>query len=293
MHWEIHPPARKTASGIFSGNPNRHTYKIRPGAQQLCRENWPTPTAIASGVFYYGFRYYSPTTGRWLSRDPIGEAGGLNLYGFVGNDGVNRWDYLGLLELLREPNATIHDIGTPEDKYPGKTGYSGVFVKVEFEKYRKDAAEKSCCYRAKKVRWRLEKHLKKDYGVPDWKVYLEMRTLFWTWRYNGQIDTYAGVDAHESTHIAQYEKNIGSIQSDLKHNFQLEVCYKTPKERNAKFEAISGKYTKWELTGTPTFDEKYHANGPLVRDDSEREAVAAEAAALAEEYREHLEKVKK
>ena len=34
--------------------------------------------------------------GRWLNRDPINEAGGLNLYGFVGNDPVNRWDYLGL-----------------------------------------------------------------------------------------------------------------------------------------------------------------------------------------------------
>ncbi|MCC5789528.1 MAG: hypothetical protein JJT75_07830 [Opitutales bacterium] len=28
--------------------------------------------------------------------DPIGERGGLNLYGFVGNDGVNAWDVLGL-----------------------------------------------------------------------------------------------------------------------------------------------------------------------------------------------------
>jgi len=34
--------------------------------------------------------------GRFISRDPIGEAGGLNLYGFVGNDPVNRWGYLGL-----------------------------------------------------------------------------------------------------------------------------------------------------------------------------------------------------
>jgi hypothetical protein len=31
----------------------------------------------------------------WPSRDPIEEAGGYNLYGFVGNDGVNSWDYLG------------------------------------------------------------------------------------------------------------------------------------------------------------------------------------------------------
>ncbi len=35
--------------------------------------------------------------GRWINRDPIGEDGGLNLYGFVRNDGVNAFDLLGLL----------------------------------------------------------------------------------------------------------------------------------------------------------------------------------------------------
>lgn len=37
-----------------------------------------------------------PVTGRWPSRDPIEEMGGINLYGMVGNDAVGRWDYLGL-----------------------------------------------------------------------------------------------------------------------------------------------------------------------------------------------------
>lgn len=45
---------------------------------------------------YYGYRYYSAEQGRWLSRDPIGEDGGINLYEMVGNNPVNRWDYLGL-----------------------------------------------------------------------------------------------------------------------------------------------------------------------------------------------------
>lgn len=49
-----------------------------------------------TGLVYYGFRYYDPETGRWLNRDPIEEQGEWNLYGFVGNDGVNAWDYLGL-----------------------------------------------------------------------------------------------------------------------------------------------------------------------------------------------------
>ena len=41
-------------------------------------------------------RWYSPSTGKWLSRDPIEERGGLNLYGFVGNDPILLVDALGL-----------------------------------------------------------------------------------------------------------------------------------------------------------------------------------------------------
>lgn len=49
-----------------------------------------------TGVYYYGFRYHLPETGRWLSRDPIGEEGGANLCGFIGNQPTARVDYLGL-----------------------------------------------------------------------------------------------------------------------------------------------------------------------------------------------------
>jgi hypothetical protein len=51
-----------------------------------------------TGLYYYGYRYYHPQTGRWINRDPIEEWGGLNLYGFLGNDGINWWDYLGFAE---------------------------------------------------------------------------------------------------------------------------------------------------------------------------------------------------
>ena len=53
----------------------------------------------AKSLVCYGYRYYDPVRGRWLSRDPIGERGGLNLYGFVGNDGVNGVDPLGMIVL--------------------------------------------------------------------------------------------------------------------------------------------------------------------------------------------------
>lgn len=49
-----------------------------------------------TGLIYYGYRYYNPQIGRWISRDPIEEADGINLYGFVGNDAIGKTDVLGL-----------------------------------------------------------------------------------------------------------------------------------------------------------------------------------------------------
>ncbi|MGQ9652424.1 MAG: RHS repeat-associated core domain-containing protein, partial [Phycisphaerae bacterium] len=44
---------------------------------------------------YWGYRYYSPRLGRWLSRDPIEERGGAHLYSFVANCPVTGLDPLG------------------------------------------------------------------------------------------------------------------------------------------------------------------------------------------------------
>ncbi|WPX38388.1 C2H2-type zinc finger protein [Pseudomonas sp. CCC3.1] len=39
----------------------------------------------ATGLYYYGYRYYAPWLYRWLNPDPGGAIDGLNLYRFVGN----------------------------------------------------------------------------------------------------------------------------------------------------------------------------------------------------------------
>lgn len=44
------------------------------------------------------YRAYNPALGIWLSRDPIAENGGINLYAYVGNNPVNFWDPFGLAE---------------------------------------------------------------------------------------------------------------------------------------------------------------------------------------------------
>jgi RHS repeat-associated protein len=53
-------------------------------------------TDAESELVYYGSRYYMPKHGRFINRDPIEEAGGNNLFAFVGNGPTNGWDVLGL-----------------------------------------------------------------------------------------------------------------------------------------------------------------------------------------------------
>jgi RHS repeat-associated protein len=52
---------------------------------------------------YWGYRHYSPELGRWISRDPIGDTGGMNLYRFAVNNPVSRLDSLGLFLWSRKP----------------------------------------------------------------------------------------------------------------------------------------------------------------------------------------------
>jgi RHS repeat-associated protein len=49
----------------------------------------------STGLYYFRARWYSPETGRWLSKDPIGISGGWNLYVFCGNNPVNFVDPYG------------------------------------------------------------------------------------------------------------------------------------------------------------------------------------------------------
>ena len=49
-----------------------------------------------TGLLWSGYRFYNPNTGRWLSRDPIGEYGGTNIYSFSLNSPPNIVDRLGL-----------------------------------------------------------------------------------------------------------------------------------------------------------------------------------------------------
>jgi RHS repeat-associated protein len=59
---------------------------------------------VETGLHYNWHRFYDPETGRYISADPIGLAGGMNLYAYVGADPVNWVDFNGLkVERCKRP----------------------------------------------------------------------------------------------------------------------------------------------------------------------------------------------
>lgn len=60
-------------------------------------------------LYYYDRRFYDPLWGRWLNLDPIEGKGGLNLYAFCGNDGVNAVDLLSEWRVEYKEESTFEE----------------------------------------------------------------------------------------------------------------------------------------------------------------------------------------
>lgn len=69
------------------------------------------PLDAMTGLYYYGYRYYSPAMRRWFSRDPIGERGGAGLYTFAASRPTDHIDPLGTTP---EESGGNHGTCTPK-----------------------------------------------------------------------------------------------------------------------------------------------------------------------------------
>jgi insecticidal toxin complex protein TccC len=65
----------------------------------------------ATGLYYYGYRYYVPWLQRWICPDPAGNIDGLNVYQMVGNNPVSFYDWQGTLKI--PVDIFINDIVNP------------------------------------------------------------------------------------------------------------------------------------------------------------------------------------
>lgn len=136
---QTHPRPKNRVMGSRR-SPALRARRSAPQPLETHRKNGSTPTTTASGVRFYGKRYYGPSIGRFLSRDPIEELGSFagnremkragalralrrvaglvsdrsaqadHTYGFVGNDPVDRTDYLGLIFGFPDPFPGYGDI---------------------------------------------------------------------------------------------------------------------------------------------------------------------------------------
>jgi RHS repeat-associated protein len=79
-YYAYSPYGETTPTTIDDGNSSEYTG----------RENDMT------GVYYYRARYFDPVLKRFISADPIGLAGGLNFYGYVGENPISYTDPFGL-----------------------------------------------------------------------------------------------------------------------------------------------------------------------------------------------------
>lgn len=100
-HYEYDPYGNLTnATGEQAGE-NPHRFSTKYFDQE-------------SNLYYYGYRYYSTEIGRWVSRDPVGERDGVNLYLFVSNNPTVFYDLLGLWDAGDHRRLTAIAFGRAE-----------------------------------------------------------------------------------------------------------------------------------------------------------------------------------
>lgn len=134
LHWESGAPPEMIQDQqrySFSDHLNSSTVELDAKAQLISREDyypyggtcwWAGRSQVqasyktlrysgterdATGLYYYGFRYYAPWLQRWLNADPLGTQDGLNLFAMVHGNPVGNVDLQGLVTVKEGTAAAL------------------------------------------------------------------------------------------------------------------------------------------------------------------------------------------
>ena len=99
-------------------------------------------------LLYYGYRYYSPFSGRWINPDPIGVEGGVNHYAFICNDPLDRSDWIGLME-IKHVGPGFQFVPPPQNYF-----WLGIYARFDAQDYAKVGGSAYVVSRAQ-LSWRI------------------------------------------------------------------------------------------------------------------------------------------
>jgi hypothetical protein len=144
--------------------------------------------------------HYDPTLGRWLSRDPIAEGGGVNLYAFVGNSPLSMTDRLVINENVDKYPEAIKSKEAPDDRKENPSWWKCVCVRKNLYKQNLDYA--------------------KEHNF-------ENRLKFWNFQYDlleqlkgleGAKDRHAWTTGRANADVAEFNKQL-TAASRAQHKF--------------------------------------------------------------------------
>lgn len=159
----------------------------------------------------YGYRYLNPELGRWPSRDPIAEDGGLNLYAFVGNDPISRTDAFGLstyegfagyVKVRRDirPDSPIgivphwRDLGGSRTGHDGRPVYTAAITAVP--------EKRVMCWCT-------------STGCDIWCTVVVHMEIHYNSQLQGRSINWAGVYGHEQRHVLSMGMEADFIANEL------------------------------------------------------------------------------
>lgn len=122
--WSVHDVVDATGNVLASYDYDPYGQVIRTtGATHTERRYAGMFYHQPSGLYLTHYRAYDPASTRWISRDPIGEVGGTNLYSYVEGNPINKVDPLGLKPIpcpAGLPAAATCDDGLNNQNVPAK-----------------------------------------------------------------------------------------------------------------------------------------------------------------------------